>query len=53
MLVLSRKTNEGIIIDGKIKVVVLKVQGNIIRIGIEAPREIPVIREELIDDPSS
>jgi carbon storage regulator len=48
MLVLTRKPGERIIIDDQITVTVLEVQGNRIRLGIEAPKEIPVMREELI-----
>ena len=47
MLVLSRHQNESIIIDGCIKVTVLEIRGDRIRLGIEAPREVPVLREEL------
>ncbi len=48
MLVLSRKPDESIVIDKRITVTVLEIRGNQIRLGIEAPREIPVVREELI-----
>ncbi len=48
MLVLSRKSNESIIIDGCIKITVVEICGNRIRLGIEAPREVGVMREELI-----
>ena len=48
MLVLSRKADESIIIDKRITVTILEIQGNRIRLGIEAPKEIPVMREELI-----
>ena len=48
MLVLSRKTDESIVIDKRITVTVLEIQGSRIRLGIEAPKEIPVVREELI-----
>jgi carbon storage regulator len=47
MLVLSRKTDERIIIDERITITILEVRGNQIRIGIEAPKEMPVLREEL------
>lgn len=47
MLVLSRKKNESIIIDGQIKIEVLKVKGNTIRLGISAPQEVKVLRGEL------
>ena len=47
MLVLSRKKNETIIIDGKIKIEVLKVKGNTIRLGITAPKDVRVLRGEL------
>lgn len=47
MLVLSRKKNESIIIDGQIKIEVLKVKGNTIRLGISAPKEVKVLRGEL------
>ena len=48
MLVLSRKTDERIIIDDRITITILEVRGDRIRIGIEAPKEVPVLREELL-----
>lgn len=47
MLVLTRKCGESIIIDNNIKITVLKTQGQQTRIGIEAPPEIAVHREEI------
>ena len=47
MLVLSRKVNEKIVIDGNIVVTVVKIDRNQIRLGIEAPSHIPVLREEI------
>jgi carbon storage regulator len=47
MLVLSRSNNEAIIIDGRIKVTVLEVKGNRIRLGIEAPEVVAIRRKEL------
>jgi carbon storage regulator len=47
MLVLSRKTNESIVIDGNITISVLQVKGKIVRLGIEAPKDIPIRRKEL------
>jgi carbon storage regulator len=48
MLVLSRKLNEKIVIDGGIVVTVVKIDRNHIRLGIEAPGNIRVFREEII-----
>lgn len=48
MLVLSRKVNERIVIDGNIVVTVVKIDRNHVRLGIEAPGDIPVFREELV-----
>jgi carbon storage regulator len=47
MLILTRKTGEAIIIDGSIKVSVLSIEGNQIRLGIDAPKDISVHREEI------
>ncbi len=47
MLVLTRTTNEKIIIGDDITVTVLGLKGRHVRIGIEAPLEIPVHREEV------
>jgi carbon storage regulator len=47
MLVLTRRRGETVHIGTEISVTVLAVDGNRIRIGIDAPREIPVWREEL------
>ncbi len=49
MLVLSRKLNEAIVIDGDIRVTVLGVSGGKVRLGIEAPGSLPVLRAELVD----
>ena len=47
MLVLSRKVDQEIVIDGNIKIRVLKVKGNTIRLGIEAPQDVHIARGEL------
>jgi carbon storage regulator len=48
MLVLSRKLNEKIVIDGGIVVTVVKIEGGQVRIGVEAPSHIKVFREEIL-----
>ncbi len=47
MLVLSRKPTQSIVIDGQIIVTLMEIRGNRVQLGIEAPREIPVMRTEL------
>jgi carbon storage regulator len=47
MLVLTRKLNESIIIDGNIRIKIVGVRNGHVRVGIEAPQEIKVFREEL------
>ena len=47
MLVLSRKLNEKIVIDGGIVVTVVKIDRNQIRLGIDAPSNVRVFREEI------
>jgi carbon storage regulator len=49
MLVLSRKLNEKIVIDGDIVITVAKIEGGQVRVGIEAPAQIKVYREEVLD----
>jgi len=51
MLVLSRKENERVVIDGNIIVTVVRVAGGKVRLGIEAPPEVHVKREELLSWP--
>jgi carbon storage regulator len=47
MLVLSRKTDETIVIDGRIEVTVVQIEGGRVRLGITAPREVSIRRSEL------
>jgi carbon storage regulator len=49
MLVLSRKKNESIVINNDITIVVVEIRGDKVRLGIEAPKEIPVHRREVYD----
>ena len=48
MLVLSRKVGERIQLGDHITVTLVKVSGNLVRLGIEAPADMPVVREELL-----
>jgi carbon storage regulator len=48
MLVLSRKLNETIVIDGNIRITVVGIHGNHVRLGIAAPDQVPILREELL-----
>ena len=47
MLVLSRKPGESVIIGGNITVTVIQAKGDRVRIGIDAPKEVPVHRDEV------
>jgi carbon storage regulator len=49
MLVLSRKPGESIVIDQQITIRVIEIRGDRVRLGIEAPREVPVHRSELLE----
>lgn len=47
MLALSRKKNEAIILNNNIEITVLEVKGDQVKLGISAPREVPVYRKEV------
>ena len=47
MLILSRKLGESLVIDGNIRVTVIRVEGEVVKIGIEAPASVPVHRQEV------
>ena len=49
MLVLSRQSNETIIIGDNIRVTIVEVRGDKVRIGIDAPRDVTVHRQEIYD----
>lgn len=49
MLVLTRKTTESIQIGDEISITVLEVRGNQVRLGIDAPRQVPVHRREIYE----
>ena len=50
MLILSRKSSESIVIDGRIRVKIVRVEGDVVKIGIEAPADVPVHRQEVYDE---
>ena len=47
MLVLSRKVNEQIVIGNNIRMTVISIRGNQVRLGFEAPQSVPIFRDEL------
>ncbi len=49
MLVLSRKKNESIIINNDIDITVVEIRGDKVRLGIEAPKDVPVHRQEVYE----
>jgi carbon storage regulator len=48
MLVLTRKSDEELLINGNIRVRVLSIEGGRVRLGISAPKSVPVVRNELV-----
>ncbi len=50
MLILTRKIRESLMIGDKVTVTVLNVRGNQVRIGIDAPRDVSVYREEILSN---
>ncbi len=50
MLILSRKISESIVIDGRIHVKIVRVEGDVVKIGIEAPADVPVHRLEVYEE---
>ncbi len=48
MLVLRRKVGEGILLGGSIRVCILAVEGQRVKLGLEAPPDVGIVREELL-----
>lgn len=47
MLALSRKKNEAIIVNNNVEITILEIKGDQVKLGITAPREVPVYRKEV------
>ena len=50
MLILSRKSGESIVIDGQIHVKIVRVEGDVVKVGIGAPKDVPVHRQEVYEE---
>lgn len=50
MLVLSRRVGDSVVIGDDVVVTVLEIRGDVVRIGVDAPREVPVRRQELLTE---
>lgn len=47
MLILSRRKNESIVVNGNIRIVVVDIRGDKVQLGVEAPKDVPVFRSEV------
>ena len=50
MLILSRKAGETVVIDGRIRVKIVRMEGDVVKIGIEAPSSVSIHRQEVYDE---
>ena len=50
MLILSRKPGESVVIDGRILVKIVRLEGDLVKVGIEAPSDVPVHRLEVYEE---
>lgn len=50
MLILSRKIGESIVIDGRICVKIVRLDGDVVKVGIDAPSDVPVHRQEIYEE---
>jgi carbon storage regulator CsrA len=51
MLVLSRKVGEAIVIDGNIRLTVTSIRGRSVRVAVDAPKDVVILRDELLQIP--
>lgn len=49
MLILARKAGEAVLLDGDVRITVLATDGRTVRLGIEAPADIRILRAEIVD----
>lgn len=48
MLILARKVDQSILLDGGIRITVVKIDGKTVRLGVDAPKDVGIVREELV-----